>query len=85
MNLFGCISPIGIELFKCRDCFWLILEFMEPIYNDYEMPVLKNLLGCLSPIGAEFFKYYIQRKPQFILMVDKFTTFRNETLSGKYI
>ena len=42
------------------------------------MPVLSNLFGMMSPIGSEFFEGYIHRKPQFIIIVDKFTEYYNE-------
>ena len=44
------------------------------------MPVLKNLLGSLSPTGSEFYEGYIYKKPQFILLVDKFTEYYKEHL-----
>ena len=42
------------------------------------MPVLKGLLTGLSPYGGEFFEGYIHKKPQFIIIVDKFTEYYNE-------
>ena len=42
------------------------------------MPQLEILLTSLSPIGKKFFEGYIHKKPQFILMVDKFTKYIDE-------
>ena len=46
-------------ILKSRASFLLILEFIEPTYKNYTMPVLANFVGSLSPFGDEFFKHYI--------------------------
>ena len=44
---------------KSRASFLLILEFIEPVPNDYSMPIFANFVGYLSPTGDEFFRHYI--------------------------